>query len=239
MYRTIIIDDDIEHARAIRKMVEESPWGSKLDTEFLTGFEALKPMLARGEEIDILITDINFGEGKPTGIEFVRQQFPPGSHAQVIYVTGYVEYCTSVYQTDHVYFLTKPIAAADLDDALEKALSRLDEQRAASIVVRSAGRATCVPLRNISFIESDRRKVRIHAGADVLETYATLASLAADLPAAFVQCHKSFLVNLDYAVELRKDAIVLQSGETVPVSQKRHAETKRLFFEHLQRGLQR
>ena len=239
MYRTLIIDDDIEHARVIREMIEESPWGAELAIELLTEFESLESLLAQGEDVDILVTDIHFGEDKPTGIDFVRQQFPPGSRTQVIYLTGYVEYCTSVYQTDHVYFLTKPIAAADLNDAVEKALTRLNEQRSASLVVRSAGSMRCVQPRAISFIESDRRKVRIHVGADVLETYATLASLAADLPAAFVQCHKSFLVNLDYAVELRKNEIVLQSGVSVPVSQKRYGETKRLFFEHLQRGLQR
>lgn len=239
MYRTIIIDDDIEHARVIREMIEESPWGAELAIELFTDIGSLESMLAQGENVDILITDINFGESEPTGIEFVQRRFPSGCGTQVVYVTGYVEYCTSVYKTDHIYFLTKPISPDDLQDALNKAFSRLKEKREASLVVRSAGRVTCVQSRKISFIESDRRKVRIHVGTEVLETYATLTSLAAELPAAFVQCHKSFLVNLDYAVELRKNEIVLQSGATVPVSQKRYAETKRRFFEHLQRGLKR
>ena len=88
MYRTLIIDDDIEHARVIREMIEESPWGAELAIELLTEFESLESRLAQGEDVDILVTDIHFGEDKPTGIDFVRQQFPPGSRTQVIYVTG-------------------------------------------------------------------------------------------------------------------------------------------------------
>ena len=77
----------------------------------------------------------------------------------------------------------------------------------------------------IVFVESDRRKVRVHTTRSVLESYSSLSDIAAVLPSNFVQCHKSFLINLSYVAELGKTDIVTTTGETVPVSQRRHKAT--------------
>lgn len=82
----------------------------------------------------------------------------------------------------------------------------------------------------ISYIESDRRKVRIHAGAEEIEAYASLSDLAAELPASFIQCHKSFLVNMDHVKELKADSVVLSSNQVVPVSQKRRKFVREAVF---------
>ena len=41
---------------------------------------------------------------------------------QVVYVTGHAEYCTKVYDTDHVSFLLKPVGRTELRAALKKAI---------------------------------------------------------------------------------------------------------------------
>ena len=115
----------------------------------------------------------------------------------MIYVTGFIEYCTSVYRTEHVYFLAKPVAQDDLDDALDRAFERLAARASKPLSIRFGGKVVLVAPERISYIESDRRKVHIHVGAEDIETYASLSDIAAELPASFIQCHKSFLVNMD------------------------------------------
>ena len=52
-----------------------------------------------------------------------------GSGTQVIYITGYpLQFCTMVYQTEHIYFLTKPLRQQELFDALDKAMAKLSER---------------------------------------------------------------------------------------------------------------
>ena len=92
--------------------------------------------------------------------------------------------------------------------------------------VRVNGNLVTVVPSQISYIESNRRKVILHIDAKELETYASIGSLLDVLPRTFVQCHKSFLVNLAHVSELRKDDVLLHDGNSVPVSQKRRKEVQ-------------
>lgn len=173
----------------------------------------------------------------------MRDLFPDGTETQVIYVTGYIEYCTPVYETPHIYFLAKPVKQRYLNDALEKALGNLSEiasrndpaQASTSpyVVLQVRGRSVVVECDDVEYLESERRKVRFHTEDEVVESYCTLAEAAELLPDTFLQCHKSFIVNMDKVVEIGKDGILMRSGDVVPVSQKRRREVKEALLNYL------
>ena len=54
--------------------------------------------------------------------------------------------------------------------------------------------------------------------------------MAHGLPSCFVRSHKSFLVNMASIETLDADHVVLQTGEAVPVSQKRRKATQEAFI---------
>ena len=233
MYQLVIVENESDQTEALLWLIRRFPRSSAFDIVCLSGAEELESYLEGGGAAHILMVDINLGEDVPNGIDLVQRYVPPGSGVQVIYVTGHLEYCTRVYRTEHLYFLAKPIAQQDIDDALGKALDNLEREKLRSLSVRTGGTLKAVPLWKIAYFESDRRKVRLHMGNEVLETYASLSKLLENLPPSFVSCHKSFVVNLDYAVELQKDVIVLRSGESVPVSQKRRKNVRAAFLAYL------
>ena len=177
--------------------------------------------------------DIVLDSGKCDGIEAVKRLAPAGCGTQVVYVTGHLEYCTKVYQTEHVYLLIKPVAQSDLYDALYKALANLERIKSRPITIQTGGTLHVLAPGEISFIESDRRKVRIHQGQEVIEAYASLAELSEKLPPSFVRCHKGFLVNMDYIAELQSADVRLRSGELVPLSQRRRSAVRESFIGHL------
>ena len=90
-----------------------------------------------------------------------------------------------------------------------------------------------VKFSDIVFIESQRRKLRLHLANEVIDMYGSLTAMAASLPWQFVQCHKSFIVNLEYAVELRKEGFVMASGDKIAVSQTKRKEARRSFTKYL------
>lgn len=85
----------------------------------------------------------------------------------------------------------------------------------------------------IEYLESERRKLRLHTDGNVMEVYCSLADAQAMLPEGFVRCHKSFVVNLADVVEIGKDDILVKSGERVPMSQKRRHEVKEALLDYL------
>lgn len=238
MYQVVIVEDDAAQAEIIRSMIECSPRGGELAIEHVGRRRIFDGrVLRRNRPLTFSWMDIELGSEDANGIDLVKRYFPAGCGTQVIYVTGFVEYCTSVYRTEHLYFLVKPFAQDDLDDALSRVLERLEADSSKPLSVRLGSRVVLVEPSRISYIESDRRKVRIHAGAEEIEAYASLSDLAAELPASFIQCHKSFLVNMDHVKELKADSVVLSSNQVVPVSQKRRKFVREAVFSRVQSKL--
>lgn len=220
-FHLLALEDNEEYQKVLRSMLSKYPGRSRLDVDIISGVTTFEALMASDDRIDIFITDIDLGEGNPSGIELVRRYFPAGSPTKVIYISGHVEFCTSVYQTEHTYFLLKPINQSDFDAALDKALSNLQDSRQLPVAIQHNGTVTMVDPAEVEFVESERRKVRLHSvRGECIETYATLGQMLDMLPECFVQCHKSYLVNMACIVELRPSSVLLRSGREVPVSQR-------------------
>lgn len=254
MYQLVIMDDVEEAALAASEAVEASPFAGLLSVSRVRGPEELRGILSGGGIVHILIADIRLdtfveevhtgppaafeGEGNgpsANGIQVVRELLGRESVTQVIYLTGYIEYCTEVYETDHVYFLTKPICQADFDRALARALDGLARAEPKRLVMKSGHAAVAVPFQDIDFIESRLRKLEIHAAGAMHEVYGTIPGIMTELPRDFVRTHKSFVVNLSHVARLDPDEFVLRTGERVPISKRRKREVRAAFFSNLGR----
>ncbi len=157
MYSVTIIDDDRAQRELLASMVMRSPVAARL--EFLDPADAgaAGPLSA-----DIALVDIDLGQDLPSGIDLVRDT--ASNKTQVIYVTGYVDYVSDVYETAHVGFLIKPVDQARLDAALARAVKQLDQDATTDFVVRTSGQTLRIAPERVVYIESNRRKLQIHEG---------------------------------------------------------------------------
>lgn len=234
MYDLVIVEDDMVQAEATASAVALFPGAADLlSVRVLSSLDELDQHVQDGAPLDVLIIDIVF-DGKPSGIDAVKRLAAVRRDVQVIYATGYVEYCTRVYRTPHMYFLCKPLKQDELDDALARAISNLDEARnSRPLVLKSFGKMISLPLETIEYVESDRRKVRVHADGKAVEAYASIAEIERMLPASFVRCHKSFIVNLAWVAELDGGEAVLFSDVRIPVSQRHRREVRARLVSYL------
>ncbi len=133
---------------------------------------------------DIVLMDILLGEDN--GIELVKDAFPRDSGVSVIFISGYAEYCTDVYEAEHVYFLLKPIKPEQLRQAIEKALAvRTDDP--GDFPVRESGGIRRVAIGGVYSIESFYRKLRIRTQGEVIECYGTLSELPENVRRGMLQ----------------------------------------------------
>lgn len=231
MYSVFICDDDPAFAAFLAEQVQAFlPPGCRIETfhtaqAFSSAAAAHKP--------DIALLDIALGPDN--GIRLARDLFPAGSRTQVIYITGYAEYCTDVYETEHIYFLLKPLKLPDLQRALSKAAANL-AQSPVSLMVRNNSFTCKLALSEIQYIESHIRKLYIHTARDRYEINGKLSSLPEAVQRRMIHCHKSFLVNPQYiqgVVTLDGSSnkhFRLFSGQTIPISQSKWRECQREFL---------
>ena len=222
MLRIVICDDNAEITGCLQGWLHERFSRESVEISTFTSAKDLEDAVGQGLRADIAILDILLG--KDNGILLAKQLFPSAAQTQVIFITGYVEYCSAVYETEHIYFLLKPLQEQAFQQAMEKALEAWREVGKKDLLVQTN-----------RYLESVGRKVRVHCQDEVVECYAMLSTLADRLPGSFLSCHKSFLVNLDYVKRMESNQFVLMGNEEIPISQARKAEAKRRFLDYVRR----
>lgn len=264
MYTVAIVDDNPVQAEELGRMLGATPVGKELAWEYFDTATALEERVGAGYKPDLLFMDICLHDpiaepadtaamvsepaeweaqtaGAPsaeprTGIDVVEGLLAAGMGAQVVYISGYDTYHTRIYRTPHACYLQKPFTQADVDEAVEQALGRMRQASEQQLLLRLKGAERVVSARDIIYVESARRRVRVHTRTEVFETYARLADVQRALPQRFVRCHQSFLVNLDYVAALGTADVELLGGEHVPVSRRYRAAVREALFAHIRSG---
>lgn len=123
------------------------------------------------------------------------------------------------------YCLTLPYEHEDLERVVLGAVLDIDEWLYRPVCIRSEGVTYLVSPNEIRYVESALRVCHVHA-LRTLDTYATISQFERALPDSFVHCHESFLVNLSFVSAFTGERIILLTGESIPVSTRRHLVVK-------------
>lgn len=233
MLRIVICDDNAEIISCLQTWICARFSQESVKIFSFASAKDLTDAVGQGLQADIAILDILLG--KDNGILLAKQLFPSAAQTQVIFITGYVEYCSAVYETEHIYFLLKPLKEQAFHKAMDKALRAWQDTRKGELLVQTKRSIQRIPFPSIRYLESMGRKVRLYCQDEVVECYATLSVLANDLPGHFVSCHKSFLVNLDYVKKMEANQFVLTGNEEIPISQAKKGHAKRCFLDYVSR----
>lgn len=232
MTKIWICDNDPDVAGQLRQSVTDC-FPGECAVELCCTAEAFQERLAQGNP-DIVLLDIVLGD--ENGIELAKKHFPRESGVAVIFVTGYLEYCTDVYETEHVYFLPKPVQPEKLRRALQTAL-RAHDEAPCSFTVRTDGALRRIDVRDVYCVESFYRKLRIRMLDDVVECYGSITTLPQEVLGRMIHCHKSFLVNPEHVRTMDRQTFLLTNGHTIPISRNRYAASREAFLAHCSRHI--
>lgn len=234
LYTAAILSANSKDVRAIEKFVKSNPRKEAFEVVPFFSSSDLADYFAEGNIVSVLFIDVWMGStDAPAGVEFVQSNRSHLARTQIVYVAESGRYTSSIYETNHCYFLEAPFAQESIDRALAMALSQLAEHARACMPLKIGTSVRLLKYADVAYVESLRRKLRIHTVNEVIDVYGSLAHAASVLPDQFVQCHKSFIVNLDYVSELNKSAFVMTSGEEVPVSQTKRKDSRSALLRYL------
>ena len=124
--------------------------------------------------------------------------------------------------------IDRSLVQAAFENAVEKASNNFIE-RMHFFNIKVGRKVICIDPSEVEYIESDDKKIRLFINGECLETYGSLRKTLQKLPNTFVQCQKSFVVNMDHIQELDGDRILLSSGVYLPMSQKYRHDIRTAF----------
>lgn len=120
-------------------------------------------------------------------------------------------------------FLTRPIDKQKLllllgDVGAE--LKRTNVSTEDSIFVRIDGKAYSFTPSEIYFFEAFGKKIVLRSLGQEIEYYDSLKSIRERLPKYFMQCHRSYIINirLIQTIHFAESEIIMKNGASIPVS---------------------
>jgi DNA-binding LytR/AlgR family response regulator len=220
MIRCLAVDDEPLALDLLEDNIKRIPFLS-LVKRCNDVYEAMEVM--QTESIDLIFLDIQMPG--ITGTQFIKSM--GGNKPMVILVTAYEKYAMEGFNLDVVDYLLKPVEFDRFLKACHKAqeyyqfkTSPTKEIAPDYLFVHSEYQLIKISLPDITHIEGLKDYIKIHLSSATrpVLTRMSMKAMEEKLPATrFLRVHKSFIVNLDKILSIRKSRIKLANAE-VPVS---------------------
>lgn len=194
-----------------------------------------------GSAFDVILMDIDF-ETQKNGIDYAEEIYHANPSARIIYITGYTErFAQNIFLKKSALtgFIIKPAQKDILEHLLQKAYNEINQDRCNLVCILGKGEIESIPCSTITYLESSGHKVLIHTekGHDAYSVYERLSSFSKKLPESFLQCHKSYIINMDKIRRIDKKEIYLLDGSHIGISKSHVGMVKEHYLQYMQRIL--
>lgn len=224
LIRIVVCEDERFYQDEICKAIED--WKEVTGNTHVacTCFSSSVELLARWEDglaADLLFLDIQI-PGEINGMALAKRIRQRDQTASIVFVTNYSDYVYEGYVVNAVRYLKKPVDPDEIFACMDIAYRRysLLQQERISIVCRD--QQLSLSLNELLYIEMQSHYVRLtlsHSD-DKPEVRARLRDFSAQLPPSlFVQCHRSYIVNLEHIRRLTRDNVTMSNRDMIPISQ--------------------
>jgi len=223
-----ICDDEPEILKQLQRLAQ-----SALDGTPAVFYAAGQPqsLLMEKRCFDIAILDIRFPGF--SGIELAKWLLGRNPLCQILFVSSFPTYVSDVYDVPHLVMILKDQLQAQLPKYLRRAVQNL--WTSGSVKLVSADTVRVFAAAQIVCLERNGRVTEVTMRDGETVTCADkLSDLQRQLPAeCFCRCHASFLVNLQYVAEHRRDRFTLRTGAVVPISRANAEQSREKFMRYL------
>ena len=227
-----IVDDEKVIREQIKKLVVRYAPDCNVKA-----YETGEELLTEGKKADIVFLDIQM-EGM-NGIDTARVLREKQEDTVVIFITGVKEYVFEAFDVLAFHYLLKPVEEKKFSEVFERAKKEVEKrkkQRQETVFIKTRNRSFTINRENILYIENRGKKVEIHTGNEVIETYASMIDLEKQLGGNFYRCHRGYLVNMAHIAEYENDSIGLSNGEKIFMAKERYNEFVKEYMRYLRNG---
>ncbi|MDE6132470.1 MAG: LytTR family DNA-binding domain-containing protein [Oscillospiraceae bacterium] len=222
-----LCDDDSEQIKNLRRLIGEWAEGKPFAVN-IAGYESGEQFLFEYQDApcNLLLLDIEMSG--INGMELAKKLRSAGDMLPIIFITGYSDYMADGYDVEALHYLLKPVET----DKLFAVLDRYAARRGSSeeILLSTAEGVCRTALECIAYIEAFGRKTAVHLqDRTVLECNMSISEF--ENFSGFFHCHRSYIANLEQVRSITKNAVILETGEEIPLSRRLYNEVNKRFIE--------
>ena len=228
MIKCIAIDDEPLALKKLVTYIKKIPY-LELVAQCRSAVEAQR--VIDGEDIEAVFCDINMPD--LNGLDFAKSLGQDHSRGPiVVFTTAYAEYAIEGYKANAVGYLLKPYSFDEFEAAAVKVrdISEIRQQAMTEVTtevdddgvifVKSDYKIVRIDIEHIRYIEAMSEYLRISCDDKDKPVIVLLSMkrIEEHLPSSmFMRVHRSFIINLNKIVEVKKNHVVLEGGASMPI----------------------
>ena len=221
--KLLICDDDKNCLLSEEKYITDNT-GAAVEC-FLNGNELLKKLSAGTEDITAVFMDIEL-DNSENGIDIAEQISNLYPDIRIIFLTAYsLKYCEEIFLAGKNLVPFALVDKQNLNVNLKRAIDKLnaslnaDKEKNKLALTINSETIFINPMQTL-YLESDAHTLKIIMSGGSKAVRAKLSDVLRSFPPYFVQCHKSYAVNIHHIVSYTAKLIELDNSVTIPVSRK-------------------
>jgi two-component system, LytTR family, response regulator len=234
MIHAVVADDEVLARQKLRQLLRDDR-DVEIVGESATALETIE--LVKATKPELLFLDIRMPGMDGFDVVGALTHEAEVSLPRIIFTTAYDQYAVRAFEVNAVDYLLKPFTHERLRAAIERVReqSSLKQQEPSTgngsskgvnfytnrIIFKSRGRILFLPVSDIRWIGAEGNYVRLCTATETHLLRETMAHLEERLdPRGFLRVHRSFIVNLKFVKEVRREAngdsvVIMDSGHKV------------------------
>ena len=196
MLNFVLIEDDKKVLKDLSHILESIFMEHDLDAQIVYCTDNAESLLsyAKKNKVDVLFLDIDL-KSDLTGIEIADKIRKTNKDCYIIFETAHLEYGLVAYRYKTFDYICKPITAQRIEDCIVRLFE--DIAGTSKKFIRLDNKNTIIDEKEVKYIKKDGMKLIFHTDSRDYEVYSSFLKIKEKLPDNFVQCHKSFIANVD------------------------------------------
>jgi len=229
----VLICEDIGYeAELLADLIADS--GFDVNTTIFNNAQEALAFARSGVSLDVCFLDILMPD--MNGIELAEKLREEGYMGFIVFLTGSSSFAPESYRVKAFDYLIKPAEPERVKEVLTELFKAKKSADKGGIMIKGAGISRMLLFRDISHTEVIHNIVHIRlTDGTVHKTRATLAEVGPKLleDKRFIQCHRSFIVNMNDILALKGNSFIMRDGTHVPISRS-HPDAKDKYLNSIQ-----
>ncbi len=236
MISIAICDDEpqeLERAKTLLKQyAKDHPQYEIKAYYFNAPLEFLAYIEANGG-FDVLLLDV-YMDGI-LGTDAARELRAMGDNCQIIFLTTSRDHAIDAFSLDAAHYLVKPYSEKEFFSALDKVIDKLTKKDEVYITIKSTDGISRVDLNKLVYSETDNHVQKLYFSdgrvISVRKSSSELFELL-DKEPRFYKCGSTYIINMDYIVELSSKGVAFSSGARIPILSRKYTELRKLYMDY-------
>lgn len=220
MINIAIVEDNDLDFQLLKKYLNQYAEENKLEFS-ITRFTNGESFLAKYDYsfslvfMDILLNEIN-------GLETCQKLREKDKNITIIFVTNMANLAVEGYKVNAADFIIKPISYWNFSFVLKRVLPSIIDLSSKKFVVNQNDKKYCLSIFDIIYIEVNNHILTFHTKDNLYTLNGSLKEMENKLSSCgFTLSDSSYLVNLRYVNSIKKDMIILNTSQQIPLSRRK------------------